>query len=184
MTVISVLSIIWGFIWAAVSNVVATTPGGERGILRNLSLLMKICSAILVIIMIVGSGALAASYNSSIDVVDTSFGCVNTRITEIHQPSGPAMVDGGRIAFAAEIGHGYTPPHSPISGVYIPPGSYFNGKHGDRVRVCLLTVPKNDHTRFGCNPTIDPRGREFLVYDRVTTASEVFGNGEHGCGGA
>ena len=52
--------------------------------------------------------------------------------------------------------------------------------------MCLLIVSQKDAgDGIGrCDPSKDPRSREFLLYDRATGQAGVFGKYEHPCGGA
>lgn len=90
------------------------------------------------------------------------------------------MADGGHMQFRDDIGQG-------IREAYVYPGDYPVAIVGDRVRVCLLSVPKKT---TGCDPAKDIRGREFLVYvhtngsDRESDNAAVYTNAEHWCGGA
>jgi hypothetical protein len=77
-------------------------------------------------------------------VFDSALGCVDTVVTEAHDPTGDAMVDGGGIAF-----HDSIDPKDDISGVYVPPGDYADASAGDKVRVCLISVPTKDDR---CDP--------------------------------
>jgi hypothetical protein len=90
------------------------------------------------------------------------------------------MADGGRMEFRNDIARG-------IKELYVPPGDVAVAHEGERVRVCLLNVPKKSD---GCDPAKDGRGREFLVYvytndpDRQSDNAFVYTNAEHWCGGA
>jgi hypothetical protein len=116
--------------------------------------------------------------------VDTALGCVETVITKSAAPSGPAMADGGEIAFRDDVGQKHGANNAEITSLYIPPGGYPVGATGDRVRACLLSVPAKENVPGGCDPSVDSRGREFLVYDRANASAQVYTNGEHLCGGA
>jgi hypothetical protein len=52
---------------------------------------------------------------------------------------------------------------------------------GDRVRVCLVSIPTRDQY---CDPVTDLRGRVYQVYDYRRHASYSGMNSEHDCGGA
>jgi hypothetical protein len=84
------------------------------------------------------------------------------------------------LSFAIDIAAGQR-----IRELYVPPGDYPVANAGDRVRVCLLSMPKKAGS---CDPAKDIRGREFLVYDftsdRESDNAAVYTNGEHWCGGA
>ncbi len=94
------------------------------------------------------------------------------------------MADGGSMEFRDGImpGHGKK---DLINYLYVAPGDHPVADVGDRVRVCLLTIPKKG---AGCDPTKDSRGRAFLVYDLTrggdSDNAAVYTNAEHYCGGA
>jgi len=114
-------------------------------------------------------------------VVDSALGCVETSIATIHAPTGESMADGGFITFRSDIAPGHGSNTHRIFGVYVPPDSYVAGKPGDRVRVCLITMPRKT---AACDPATDDRGRDFLIYNRALGVALLFENGEHDCGGA
>jgi hypothetical protein len=114
-------------------------------------------------------------------VVDSALGCVETTIATLHAPTGESMAAGGSITFRNDIAPGHGTQKHRIVGVYVPPDSYLTGTAGDRVRVCLISVPKKTEA---CDPAADERGRQFLIYDRALSVAMLFSNGEHDCGGA
>lgn len=117
--------------------------------------------------------------------IETPLGCVETVVTVSRPPSGPSMADGGRIEFRNDVTSGQH-----INEVYVPPGDDPIADVGERVRVCLLSVPKKTPGPHGCDPARDIRGRELLVYvytsdpDRQSHNAAVYTNTEHWCGGA
>ena len=90
------------------------------------------------------------------------------------------MADGGRMEFRDDISL-----REHIRELYVYPGDTPIASAGDRVRVCLLSMPKKGD---GCDPAKDIRGREFLVFDRTSDTEShnaaVYTNAEHWCGGA
>ena len=141
-----------------------------------------------IILLLVAAAAGAGIYRQATagEIVNTSLGCVETVMTEARPPTGPSLADGGGITFRDDIAPHNGVENQQILGVYVPPGNYPVGNVGDKVRVCLLSVPEKSvqATGFGCDPAKDIRGRVFLVYDRANGSAEVYANGEHGCGGA
>lgn len=139
---------------------------------------MKYLAALIVsVVLAVGS---AASSFAAVTQVETPLGCVDTIVVSARAPTGPFMADGGTITFRNTIAPGRTP----IYRLYIAPGSDPVASAGQRVRVCLLDIPK---AQGSCDPRRDPRGREFLVINLEAAQrnqAEVYYNGEHGCGGA
>ncbi len=116
--------------------------------------------------------------------IQAPLGCVNTVVTKSVAPTGPSMADGGELAFRDDIAPGHGAAGQKIRTLYVPPGYDPVAASGDRVRVCLLQVPKKTGS---CDPSSDVRGREFLVFDKSKPQGEnagVFFNGEHLCGGA
>jgi hypothetical protein len=143
---------------------------------------MKIRWAILgtVLLVVTGVGRAASSQDIHVTEIEAPLGCVDTVVTKSVAPTGPAMADGGIMAF-----RNYISTSQKIRELYIPPGDEPIANAGDRVRVCLLSIPKKG---AGCDPTNDSRGREFLVYNRdAENASDnaaIYTNAEHWCGGA
>ncbi len=146
--------------------------------------------AVLIVSIVLAAGtdaprALAASSRAAssfvaVTQVETPLGCINTVVVRANAPTGPFMADGGTITFRDNI----APGRSPIDSLYIAPGSDPVASAGQRVRVCLLDIPK---AQGGCDPARDPRGREFLVINLEAAQENLAGvyyNGEHGCGGA
>jgi hypothetical protein len=131
---------------------------------------------IFVIAFALGSASMVLYAKVHRPAIDSALGCVDTVVTEAHDPTGDAMVDGGSITF-----HDSIDPKDEVSGVYVPPGDYAVASAGDRARVCLISVPTKDDR---CDPDKDTRGRLFLVYDLAKNEAEVYSNAEHGCGGA
>jgi len=127
------------------------------------------------------AGVSSYQYMHPPQAVDSSLGCVETVITQSTAPTGSSMAQGGGISFRDDIAPGNGAKDVQILGVYLPPDTYPVGKLGDHVRVCLLSVPTKSE---GCDPSVDVRGREFLVYDRANQNAQVYSNGEHYCGGA
>jgi hypothetical protein len=123
-----------------------------------------------------GAASMALYATAHRPVFDSALGCVDTVVTEAHDPTGDAMVDGGSITF-----HDIIDAKDEVTGVYIPPGDYAVASAGDRARVCLISIHTKDDR---CDPDKDTRGRLFLVYDLAKNDAEVYSNGEHGCGGA
>lgn len=131
-------------------------------------------------------GASVYGYAQRAQPVNTALGCVETVVTKAENPTGPSLAQGGSIAFHDDIAPHHGAGNFTITEVYVEPGSYALPKNGDRVRVCLVSVPERDVTPdgAGCDPDRDARGREFIVYDRNNGHAEIYSNGEHGCGGA
>ncbi|HEY1974996.1 MAG TPA: hypothetical protein VGG89_00445 [Candidatus Baltobacteraceae bacterium] len=112
--------------------------------------------------------------------IETPLGCVETIVTRSAAPTGSSMAEGGHMEFRDAIAPG-------IRELYVAPGDHPVAGWHERVRVCLLGVPKKHD---GCDPAKDGRGREFLVYvytsdpDRQSDNAAVYTNAEHWCGGA
>ncbi|MEO6835838.1 MAG: hypothetical protein ABI231_08030 [Candidatus Tumulicola sp.] len=92
--------------------------------------------------------------------------------------------------FRDDIAPGHGIRGDQIHYLYVPPGDSPIASAGERVRVCLLNVPKKTPGKYGCDPAKDIRGREFLVFvstsdpDRQSDNAGIYTNGEHYCGGA
>ena len=142
---------------------------------------MKYLAALLVSVMlVVAFEAQPASSATAVTQIEAPLGCVNTVVVRANAPTGPYMADGGSITFRNNI----APGHTPVDSLYIAPGYDTVASAGQRVRVCLLYIPK---AQGSCDPTHDPRGREFLVINlepQEQNRAGVYYNGEHGCGGA
>jgi len=128
--------------------------------------------------------ALATPVNANVTQIETPLGCVNTVVTSASAPTGAAMADGGSMYFRDDIAPGHGINGHSITYLYVAPGDNPIANAGARVRVCLLSMPKKEPGKYGCNPAIDIRGRQFLVYDIATQNAAVYTNGEHLCGGA
>ncbi len=127
-----------------------------------------------------------AHARASTTQIVTPLGCVETVVTKSQAPTGSAMYQGGTLSFRDPIAPGQSGQAARIRSLYIPPGSEPIASAGDRVRVCLLSVPAKSG---GCDPTTDARGLEFLVYVHTSdptrqTNAAVYMNAEHNCGGA
>ena len=126
----------------------------------------------------IAPSGVASAAQPHVSQIESPFGCVETVVTKSRAPTGSSMADGGTITFRNDIAPG-------IAEVYVPPGSEPIAAAGDRVRVCLISVPRKGN---GCDPSRDGRGREFLVYDRSSEEpsnnAAVYTNAEHYCGGA
>lgn len=134
--------------------------------------------------------------------------CVDTTVVQVHprkfirEPNGSQFLplsNYGYVEFATRLGeesvtaeryvekaNGYDVVH------YHPNASIEFGdspdaevaaaeRTGDRVQVCLLTMPAPSQS---CNPDIDPRGRVYRVWDYRQRAAYSGASGEHACGGA
>lgn len=98
--------------------------------------------------------------------------CVNTRITEIgyrlRGEDGRPIRDSGSYY---QLANG-------VGGVsYSRVGAVHRSRVGDRVRTCLVSIPRN------C-PRGDYRGREYRTTNLRTRQSWVMGDSQHMCGGA
>lgn len=117
--------------------------------------------------------------------IESHLGCVETIVTASVAPTGPSMADGGRMQFREDIAQGRGLENEQIHYLYVPPGDRPVANRGDRVRVCLLNVPKKTRD---CDPAKDVRGREFVVLNQTrggdSDNAAIYTNGEHFCGGA
>jgi hypothetical protein len=155
------------------------------------SILRRTLAAILLVLLLPSRGLQAATTGTNhVSQFESPLGCVNTIITESVKPTGPSMADGGGMNFRDDIAPGHGIKGAEIRYLYVPTGSYPVGAASEPVRVCLLNMPKKQGGRYGCDPSKDIRGREFLVYvltndpNRQSNNAAVYTNGEHYCGGA
>ena len=126
----------------------------------------------------------AARAAASSQEIQAPLGCVDTVVTKAQAPTGTSMADGGELSFRDDIAPGHGAKGQTIRSLYVGPGQDTVAGTGDRVRVCLLQMPRKSSY---CDPSKDVRGREFLVFDTSKPEGEnagVFFNGEHLCGGA
>ena len=120
--------------------------------------------------------------------------CVDTTVTTIQKPrysqgpNGKLVLSGagfGEVTFASYLGEENVEQHRPHATVAIgdQPGANVAAaeRPGDKVRLCLLSSPARED---GCDPTRDPRGREYRVWDYHQHAAYTGTNAEHDCGGA
>ncbi|HEY0382511.1 MAG TPA: hypothetical protein VGC72_09955 [Candidatus Elarobacter sp.] len=115
------------------------------------------------------------------------YGCVETMVTDIHPSTDASGAGSGFIQFRDDIAPGRGARDHNIMGVTLAYTTVTpNMSIGDHVRVCLTDVPEKDKSSAvgGCDPEQDPRGRQFVIYDRATQALVQYSYGTHGCGGA
>lgn len=153
--------------------------------LTRLSFRITVAAGLGFALVIAGVADAALCATPQPPVVNSALGCVETVVTRSIAPTGPSMAAGGDITFRDDIAPGHGAGNQKIVSVYVPPDESPNTNAGDHVRVCLLTMPKKTGTGPGtCNPAVDIRGRQFLIFDRANDRAAVFSNGEHDCGGA
>ncbi len=119
--------------------------------------------------------------------IGSRYGCVETIITDVHPSTDGSGAGSGFIQFRDDIAPGHGARDHNIMGVtlaytMVTPSMSI----GDHVRVCLTEAPEKDKSGVvgGCDPQQDPRGRQFVIYDRATQALVQYSYGTHGCGGA
>jgi hypothetical protein len=110
-------------------------------------------------------------------VLPTTIGkCVNTSIIGITDRFGERLTpyldangfDSGSAADFRNGGHVIS---------YSKEGLLLNSRNGDRVRMCLVSIPKD------CPPG-DDRGRMYRIFNLRTGDSAVMSDSQHMCGGA
>jgi len=119
--------------------------------------------------------------------LNSRLGCVETVISEVHPSTDSSGAGSGSIQFRDDIAPHHGAHDQNIMGVTLAYTTETpNMSVGDHARVCLVSVPEKDKSSVvgGCDPDRDPRGRDFLIYDRATQAIAQYGYGVHDCGGA
>jgi hypothetical protein len=125
-----------------------------------------------------------ASAPSAISIT-SKLGCVETVIASIHPSRDASGAGSGSIGFRDDIAPGRGARGIKIRSVTLAYTTDVPDMHtGDRVRVCLSFMPTKDVSPQGCDPATDPRGRRFVIVDRVTGTVAQYYDGIHLCGGA
>ncbi len=112
--------------------------------------------------------------------------CVDTTVTSVGYRLQGMSDSGSAVEFATSLGvsgmksYNGQPMRAGIVSYNTEPVAAREHR-GDRVQVCLVSVPKRDQY---CNPSTDSRGRMYRVYDYRQHAAYSGANSEHACGGA
>jgi hypothetical protein len=123
-----------------------------------------------------------------------SIACVETTVISVRTRQYSRDMNGklvlttagfGMVTFASYLGEENVVrdrPHAIVTFADEPGAGVANAERaGDRVRLCLLSMP----VRQGrCDPAYDPRGREYRVWDYRQHAAYVGSTAGHDCGGA
>ncbi len=138
-------------------------------------------------VAVLHGAAPGASHDDAPIQLGSRYGCVETIVTEVHPSTDASGAGSGFIQFRDDIAPGHGARDHNIMGVTLAYTTVTpNMSVGDHVRACLTEVPEKDKSGVvgGCDPQQDPRGRQFVIYDRATQALVQYSYGTHGCGGA